>query len=267
MRTQALLCALPILLLLSAACNRTMSRQDLSAEQDSILQRLEANMVLVEGGTFTMGCTEEQGNCEDNEKPAHAVTLSSFRIGKYEVTQEEWELVMGDNPSTFHGPRRPVEDISWEDAQEFIRKLNKLSGKQYRLPTEAEWEYAARGGRLSKGHLFSGGNDLDSVGWYNDNATEQTHKVGQKLPNELGLYDMSGNVWEWCSDWYDGKYYAVSPDNNPQGPDKQGPDARVLRGGSWFINARSCRLLYRSRLWTPGYRSEDCGFRLVSPNL
>lgn len=247
--------------------------EKLSLEQESMLQRLEANMVLVEGGTFTMGCTED--SCSDDEKPAHAVTLSSFRIGKYEVTQEEWKLVMGDNPSKFQGPRRPVDNISWEDAQKFIRKLNKFSGRQYRLPTEAEWEYAARGGRLSKGYLYSGGNDLDSVGWFRDNATEQTHKVGQKLPNELGLYDMSGNVWEWCNDWYDGTYYAGSPDENPQGP--RSGTFHVLRGGGCLTFSGGCMVSNRMSLNNHGLDSSisealneisganHTGFRLVSP--
>ncbi len=247
----------------------------LSPELESMLQRLEANMVLVEGGTFTMGCTEEQGNCEDYAKPAHKVSLSSFRMGKYAVTQEEWILVMGDNPSTFQGLSRPVENISWEVAQEFIRKLNKLSGKRYRLPTEAEWEYAARGGRLSKGYRFSGSNNLDSVGWFVENSIKQTHKVGLKLPNEIGLYDMSGNVWEWCNDWYEDTYYAGSPYENPQGP-KRGT-SHVLRGGGCLTFPNACSVSNRCRFDNPGLDSSvsgalnqltgiiHCGFRLVSP--
>ena len=168
-----------------------------------VLQNLIKNMVYVEGGTFMMGATSEQGSdAYDREKPAHQVTLSSFSIGKYEVTQEEWEAVMGSNPSYFKGKKLPVEKVSWDNCQKFIRKLNKLTGKQFRLPTEAEWEYASRGGSMSRGYKYAGGNDLGSVAWYDGNSDNKTHEVGKKQPNELGLYDMSGNVWEWCQDWY-----------------------------------------------------------------
>jgi len=181
-----------------------------------VIQNLIDNMVRVDGGTFTMGATSEQGsNAAGDEKPAHQVNLSSFSIGKYEVSQEEWEAVMGSNPSYFKGAKRPVEKVSWNDCQAFIRKLNELTGRSFRLPTEAEWEYAARGGNKSIGDKYAGGDNLGSVAWYEDNSGGTTHNVGTKSPNELGLYDMSGNVWEWCQDWYDS--YSSSAQTNPKG--------------------------------------------------
>ena len=222
---------------------------------------VDIEMVPVEGGTFTMGCTNEQGDdCWDDEKPAHSVTLSGFYMGKYEVTQAQWKAVMGSNPSRFKGDNLPVENVSWDDVQAFIRKLNQLTGKRYRLPTEAEWEYAARGGNQSRGYKYAGGNDISSVAWYDGNSGERTHPVGKKRPNELGLYDMSGNVWEWCSDWYDEDYYGNSPQNNPQGP--ASGSFRVGRGGSWGHIAIGCRSAYRDDD-ALDYRSDALGFRLV----
>lgn len=219
-------------------------------------------MIKVEGGTFTMGCTNEQGgDCNDDESPAHRVTLSDYYMGETEVTQELWQAVMGRNPSYFKGGSLPVEQVSWYDCQDFIRKLNQLTGEKFRLPTEAEWEYAARGGNKSRGYKYAGGNDIGSVGWYRDNS-RITHSVKTKQPNELGLYDMSGNVWEWCSDWYDKNYYGNSPQNNPQGP--ASGSVRVRRGGSWRNCAISCRGAKRNRS-TPGIRFDFVGFRLVSP--
>ena len=216
-------------------------------------------MVYVSGGTFTMGATAEQGSdARDSEKPIHKVTLSSFSIGRYEVTQEEWQAVMGNNPSRYKGAKLPVENVSWNDCQEFIRKLNDLTGKQFRLPTEAEWEYAARGGNNSRGYKYAGSNDIGSVAWYDSNSDRQTHPVGQKYPNELGLYDMSGNVWEWCSDRYGA--YSSSSQVNPKGP-SSGSD-RVRRGGCWLSNARNCRVSPRS-YGSPDYGFDDLGFRLA----
>ena len=232
-----------------------------TSSRDKILANLAADMVYVEGGSFTMGATAEQGDdVWDHEKPAHQVTLSSFYICKHEVTQEEWEAVMGSNPSEFKGNRLPVENVSWDDCQTFISKLNSITGKQYRLPTEAEWEYAARGGNRSKGYKYSGSNTLGNVAWYDDNSGNKTREVMTKSPNELGLYDMSGNVWEWCSDWYDNEYYADSPNNNPKGP-SSGSD-RVVRGGSWLISARFCRVSYRFII-APSYRNGLHGLRLA----
>ena len=199
-------------------------------------------MVRVEGGTFTMGATAEQGSDADSdEKPTHQVTLSSYSIGKTEVTQALWQAVMGSNPSYFKGSNLPVETVSWEDCQTFIRKLNALTGKNFRLPTEAEWEFAARGGNNSRGYKYSGSNTLSNVAWYDDNSSNKTHPVATKAPNELGIYDMSGNVYEWCNDWYDD--YTSASQTNPTGPNSG--LCRVGRGGSWRANARYCRVSSR----------------------
>lgn len=216
-------------------------------------------MVEVRGGTFRMGATSEQGRDADNdEKPVHQMTLSSYYIGKYEVTQELWQAVMGTNPSRFNGNRKPVEQVSWNDCQTFISKLNSLTGKRFRLPTEAEWEFAARGGTMSRGYKYSGSNSLSNVAWYTDNSGSTTHDVGTKSPNELGIYDMSGNVYEWCSDWYGN--YSSSSQANPTGA--YSGSNRVGRGGSWFINAVYCRVSSRDG-WTPDYWLNYLGLRLV----
>ena len=229
------------------------------AQKDRIIQDLINNMVYVQGGTFMMGATSEQGSDADgDEELAHQVTLSSFYIGRYEVTQEEWQAVMGSNPSHIKGAKRPVGRLSWNDCQEFIRKLNAMTGRRFRLPTEAEWEYAARGGNRSQGYKYSGSNNLNSVAWYDDNSGNTTHDVGQKSPNELGIYDMSGSVWEWCSDWYGN--YSSSSQTNPTG--SYSGSSRVRRGGSWFDYARYCRVSYRSRS-TPDIRYSYLGFRLA----
>ncbi|MBO7279514.1 MAG: formylglycine-generating enzyme family protein [Bacteroidales bacterium] len=217
-------------------------------------------MVFVEGGTFQMGATSEQGSdVQDDEKPVHSVTLSDFYMGKYEVTQEQWKVVMGSNPSYFTGDDNlPVEQVSWEDVQEFIQKLNAKTGKTYRLPTEAEWEYAARGGNQSQGYKYAGSNTFEEVAWYEDNSGGKTHPVGQKQPNELGLYDMSGNVEEWCQDWYES--YDSSAQTNPTGPSSG--LGRVLRGSGWSSLARYCRVACRNA-YNPSDGGYDLGFRLV----
>lgn len=220
-------------------------------------------MVPVQGGAFQFG---------DKIK----VTVSDFMIGKYPVTQKQWQEIMGNNPSYFKGDDLPVESVSWEDAQAFIKKLNeRFPGNHFRLPSEAEWEYAARGGRLSKGYEYAGSNDLNDVGWYWENSGDKplsgewnwdkieknngcTHPVGQKKANELGLYDMCGNVWEWCADWYGD--YPTSQQNNPKGPEKG--VFRVLRGGSCYSLDYLGRLSNRSRLY-PYLRLGDIGFRLA----
>ena len=218
-------------------------------------------MVFVKGGTFTMGATAEQGSdAESDEKPTHSVTVSDFYIGKYEVTQAQWKAVMGSNPSYSKGDNLPVEWVSWNDIQEFITKLNAQTGKKFRLPTEAEWEYAARGGHKSKGYKYSGSNSISDVAWYGDNSSSKIHPVGQKSPNELGIYDMSGNVWEWCQDWYSSSAYSSSSQTNPTGPSSG--SSRVLRGGSWNYSAGSCRVSLRYYN-TPDYRDFNRGFRLA----
>jgi len=217
-------------------------------------------MVAVQGGTFTMGATSEQGSdAEDIEKPAHKVILSSYHIGQTEVTQALWEAVMGSNPSDFKGVnRRPVEQVSWDDCQEFIRKLNAKTGKNFRLPTEAEWEFAARGGNLSKEYKYSGSDNLDDVAWSGENSGGTTHNVGTKRANELGLYDMSGNVYEWCSDWFG--TYSSSSQTNPTGPSWSFHHA--VRGGCWFTYARDCRVSSRF-ISTPDDRVNALGLRLA----
>ena len=209
-------------------------------------------MVYVGGGSYTMGCTSEQGDdCKDWEKPAHSVSVGSFYMGQTEVTQALWKAVMGSNPSHREGNNLPVEKVSWNDCQEFIRKLNSLTGRSFRLPTEEEWEYAARGGGSSRGHKYSGSNNLGSVAWYDDNSGSRTHPVGQKHANELGLYDMSGNVWEWCSSGWSDDYSSA-----------RSGSIRVVRGGGWSFSARRCRVSCRDNR-ALDHRLDYDGLRLV----
>ena len=217
--------------------------------------------VFVPAGCFDMGCGNWTSNCSDDEKPVHTVCVDDFYIGRYEVTQGQWKKVMHSNPSEFQkGDNYPVENVSWNDVEEFIKKLNSRSNKRFRLPTEAEWEYAARsGGRKEK---YVGGDDVDRVAWYGSNSSDHTHPVGTKAPNGLGIYDMSGNVWEWCQDWYCEDYYSKSPRNNPHGPSSG--SLRVLRGGSWCNGPWFVRSALRVRL-RPASRSCDLGFRLALP--
>ncbi|MBF0419481.1 MAG: SUMF1/EgtB/PvdO family nonheme iron enzyme [Magnetococcales bacterium] len=216
--------------------------------------------VKVPGGTFQMGCGSWQSNCSEDEKPVHDVKVGTFEIGKYEVTQGQWKDVMGSYPSNFSscGSNCPVENVSWGNARDFIGKLNSRSdGCTYRLPTEAEWEYACRSG--GKNEKYCGGGNLDQLAWYDNNSGGKTHPVGQKTANGLGIYDMSGNVWEWVSDWYDEKFYANSPRDNPQGPSLG--SGGVRRGGSWDGNAAGVRSAYRLGD-VPGGRNRAVGFRL-----
>ena len=220
---------------------------------------ISIDMVRVEAGTFTMGATAEMKDPWKEEKPTHQVTLTNdYYIGKYEVTQALWKAVMGNNPSNFKGDNLPVEQVSWDDCQEFISKLNRITGKTFRLPTEAEWEYAARGGNKSRGYQYSGSNNLSDVAWYNINSGYKTQGVGTKQANELGIYDMSGNVSEWCQDWYEA--YSSSSQVNPTGANSG--SYRVYRGGSWEDDDRCCRLSPRE-CGTPDYRGSFLGLRLV----
>ncbi|MCX4291825.1 MAG: formylglycine-generating enzyme family protein [Odoribacter sp.] len=232
---------------------------------------VEIEMIYVKGGTFMMGATEEQGDdAYGDEKPVHSVTLSDYYIGKFEVTQELWEKVMGttirqqrDKEDSRYilagvGSDYPMYYVNWEEAQEFCTRLGQLTGKNYALPTEAQWEYAARGGVKSRGYKYSGSNTIGNVAWYGDNSSSSTHPVATKQPNELGLYDMSGNVWEWCSDWKG--YYSSKSQSNPTGPSTG--SYRVLRGGSWSSYAGHCRVSYRN-YYIPSGRNNYNGFRVV----
>jgi formylglycine-generating enzyme required for sulfatase activity len=227
-------------------------------------EKAKGGLILVEGGTFMMGATEEQGDdSSGDEKPARLVTLSDFRISNYPVTQFQWASLMGYNPSQYGGDDSPVEGVSWDAAQEFIAKLKELSGMALRLPTEAEWEYAARGGNRSKGYKYSGSNNIDEVAWYWDNSggiEYGVRPIGTKAPNELGLYDMCGNVWEWVSDWYGEDYYRSAPQTNPQGPETG--ECRVLRGGWWGYKQGGCRVSSRGNLY-PDAQFNFLGFRLA----
>lgn len=240
----------------SAGAPLTMAFRDFN--HTFTVNGVQFTMVEVGGGTFTMGATSEQGSdAWDEEKPAHEVTLSDYYIGQTEVTQALWEAVMGSNPSDSKGDNLPVERVSWDDCQVFIQKLNQLTGKQFRLPTEAEWEYAARGGRKSRGYKYAGGNNIDSVAWCDGNSGNETHPVATKQANELGIYDMSGNVLEWCSDWCGD--YTSSSQSDPQGPSSG--LYRVIRGGCYYNFARNCRVSYRISN-TLDYRSGYLGLRL-----
>jgi len=222
---------------------------------DPVVDAMIQNMVYVEGGSFMMG--NKNDDALKSEKPVHQVIVSDFLIGKYQVTQKEWQAVMHNNPSINKGDDYPVDNVSWLDVQEFLRRLNRFTGEKYRLPTEAEWEFAARGGNGSKGYQYAGSNDIKEVAWYAGNSDHKTHQVGLKMANELGLYDMSGNLWEWCNDWYGS--YREDTVINPQGPSTG--SLRILRGGS-NGHAGPCRPVYRY-----GYgiskKSRTTGFRIA----
>lgn len=279
---------------LPEAENERRAREEAARFKDRIftVNGVSFEMVAVKGGTFTMGATSEQGSDAYNcERPTHSVTLDDYYIGKFEVTQELWEAVMGSNPSSFKGSKLPVEQVSWYEAVEFCNRLSEERGRSpyysieksrkdpnnkneddalkwtvrvnpnadgFRLPTEAEWEYAARGGNRSKHYKYSGSSSINDVAWYNGNSGSETHAVGTKSPNELGIYDMSSNVWEWCHDWYGS--YGSGSQTNPQGPSSG--SHRVLRGGSWNDSARNCRVSLRYN-FAPDFRIINGGFRLV----
>ena len=222
-------------------------------------------MVVVDGGTFMMGASDDDNEAYDNEKPVHQVTVSSYSIGETEVTQELWKAVMGDNPSWFTptngyspNPQRPIESVSWNDCQTFITKLNQMTGKSFRLPTEAEWEYAARGGNKSKGYKYAGSNTINAVAWYEGNSGNVTHSVATKIPNELALYDMTGNVWEWVQDWFDS--YNANTQTNPTGPTSG--SFKAHRGGGEHHNTIGCRVSFRG-FGVSSYVATDVGLRLA----
>jgi formylglycine-generating enzyme required for sulfatase activity len=233
--------------------NQGKSRQETqssSAEVTSFSANgVTFDMVTVEGGSFQMGADDSEAY--DDEKPVHREYVSTFRIGKTEVTQALWKAVMGSNPSHFKGDNLPVEQVSWNDCKTFISKLNSITGENFRLPTEAEWEYAARGGNKSHGYKYSGSNNIGEVAWYDGNSGSKTHPVATKSSNELGIYDMSGNVLEWTSDLWCSNYN-TSRDGS----------YRVHRGGSWFSIARNCRVSSRSN-YEPSSTSDFLGFRLA----
>lgn len=231
------------------------------AERQKVANEIVANMVKIDGGTFKMGVDEAvDDKAWDDEKPQHEVTLSSFYLCKYEVTQRQWQAIMGKNPAYFKGENRPVECVSWDNCQEFIKRLNALTGRNFRLPTEAEWEYAARGGNKGRGFVYSGSKNIDGVAWYAKNSGAQSHDVGTREANELGLYDMTGNVQEWCSDWYGP--YKDEAQADPQGPGNT--NHKVYRGGSWNDNARFCRVSARDNWYAgPSGRFAFVGFRLA----
>ena len=226
------------------------------SQLSTLFQQIIDNMVHVDGGSFMMGRKTKWYEASDEEE--HQVTLSSYSINKYEVTQEEWEAVMGNNPSNFKGTKLPVEQISWDDCQVFISKLNELTGMSFRLPTEAEWEYSARGGNKNRGCVYAGSNDLFEVAWFDRNSEGKSHEIGLKLPNELGLFDMCGNIREWCQDWY-GDYSPLSQ-TDPQGP--LSGNLKVFRGGGWNSSKDYCLLSSRDRS-SPNYRSAGLGLRLA----
>lgn len=233
------------------------SMASLSAGERAIVKRLLANMVDVKGGKYVMGATSGQAkHAYAWEMPTHEVNMADFKIGRYEVTQEEWEAVMGENPSLFKGAKRPVERVCWDDCQQFIARLNKLTGMKFRLPTEEEWEYAARGGiKSNKDTRFAGSDLIDDVAWYYGNSGRTTHEVGGLQPNELGLYDMSGNVSEWCDGFCDNvRGYDITPDKKLT--------QRTRRGGNWDRIATFCRNSYRYGR-KPDFRAETIGLRLA----
>lgn len=216
-------------------------------------------MILVEGGTFQMG---DKDSDYDDERPVHLVKIASFYIAKFLTTQEIWEAIMGENPSIFKEPRRPVENVSWEDTRAFIRKLNRETGWTLRLPTEAEWEYAARGGLNSQGYVYAGSDKLKQVGWYFENSENETHEVGLLLANELGIYDLSGNILEWCEDDYHENYDDAPEDGTARIDHPERGGRRVLRGGGYFDSPGNCRSANRDYT-VPDGRFNSVGFRLA----
>ncbi|MBQ6310238.1 MAG: SUMF1/EgtB/PvdO family nonheme iron enzyme [Bacteroidales bacterium] len=257
----------------SSGCGKSGTEKEKTPE--SPILTIEANgvsfnMIRVEGGTFDMGATPEQGVTDKmeayrRETPVHPVTLDSYYIGETEVTQELWEAVMGTNASWFQDDKKnPVDRIGFNQCKSFISKLNTITGKKFRLPTEAQWEFAARGGNKSRGYKYSGSDSFSSAAWLKDNSGDKTHPVKTKVANELGIYDMSGNVWEWCADMQ-GYYPTSMPQTNPTGPKDYGdaPQYHVFRGGDCSTTAWYCRISYREVNSDPVDRAYFIGFRLA----
>ncbi len=233
--------------------------------QQWAVDRILANMVRIEGGQLMIGVANAttEGASQDNV-PAHEVSLSPYYLGKYEVTEEEWQLIVGNNPSDksngiMVSNTCPVDNVSWDECQQFVEKLAQLTGKPFRLPSEAEWEFAARGG-VASDFLFAGMADIERCGWYVGNSSRVKHPVGQKEPNQLGLYDMTGNVREWCQDYYGPDYYAHSPSLNPQGPNEG--SRRIIRGGSFNNQDEACVVTYRAYS-SPDNKNKFTGLRLA----
>ena len=254
---------LPLMAAFCIMCLLSLSACDGQGRLNTV-ESIYNNMVPITGGSFDMGCSDGDSECDESEIPQHAVTLSSFKISAYEITQGQWKAVMGDNPSEIKtcGTDCPVDAVSWDDVQDFIDALNNKTSLRYRLPTEAEWEYAARAGTSTKYYCGNDESCLDTIAWYQGSADAQPHPVGLKAPNAWGLYDTSGNVWEFVSDWYDEDYYADSPAADPPGP-SSGP-GRIRRGGGWYYNAYSCRVSKRSYSYQENPGAGE-GFRLVLP--
>ncbi|MDE5826367.1 MAG: SUMF1/EgtB/PvdO family nonheme iron enzyme [Duncaniella sp.] len=255
---------------MSGRCGRIIlyvgnTDKEISINQEASTWFESFEMVKVDGGTFFMGAQKNDANGQNYdanayaiESPVHQVTVSSFAIGKFEVTQEQWEAAMGNNPSKIVGTRNPVENVTWEEVQAFFAVLNQASGLKYRLPSEAEWEFAAKGGNKSNGYVYSGYPVIGACAWYYSNSNSTTHEVGMKESNELGIFDMSGNVREWCVDWFE--YYISSSVENPQGP--YSGNMKINRGGSWTTPYLNCRNSYRHTDY-PDEAAQDLGFRIV----
>jgi len=251
----ALLCILP-----AWSCGKKAVKPQ-AKDSNIVTNSIGMKLILIPPGEFMMGSPDSEKYRHSNEVPQHRVRISKgFYMSVTEITQAQWKAIKENNPSNFKGSNLPVEQVSWNDAIEFCNKLNQKERKSYRLPTEAEWEYACRAGSATR--FYFGDNDsmLSDYAWYHENSGNETHPVGQKKPNAFGLYDMHGNVWEWCSDWYDANYYSNSSGVDPQGP--ASGQIRVLRGGSWFYIPWHCRSANRLRS-TPDGRGDGSGFRVV----
>lgn len=232
----------------------------LTANQIRVFSNMLENMVFVDGGSFMMGDNNPEHRDSHDNKPAHWVEINPFFIGRFEVTQEEWEIVMGENPASFKGEDLPVENVSWNDISQFIDKLNELTGMEFRLPSEAEWEYAAKGGKYAMGYDFAGSDFIKAVAWFKSNSKNTTHPVGSKRPNELGIFDMSGNVAEWCYDTYERNYYEKMVNDNPKGPDTR--ENKVNRGGGWLMD-ESYQKVDARNVNSADERNPSLGFRLA----